>query len=184
MNDMITAARHHRELDGTLLSARVHKDAETLIRAQRVLCGDSGSTDLIRSVQRNPTHDESEEFMTPVQESYDEMKTVQTSIDWLEEEKRRRSSSDDAADRSGSSEEYGEYEDSVIQRSRTQDERLDVSHQDVDLIVTRVMSHRLRVRDGPDQEVFSSVMYPAAMPGLHGFQKRTINEILSTAFKE
>lgn len=183
MNDMITAARHHRELDGTLLTTRVHKDAEALIRAHRLMCGETRTADLIRTAEWKSTDDdESDNFMTPVQEFYDDdVKTMRTSMDWLEVEKRRQSSDDNGLD---SAEEYEGYEDSVVQRTRARDERMDVSELDVATIVPRVMSHRLRVRDGPVHEIFSSAMYPAAMPGLQAGQKKTIQEVLTAIFKD
>jgi hypothetical protein len=51
VDELFTAARHHHELDGTLLTSRAHRDAESLICIQRLLSGDSTSTELIRSIE-------------------------------------------------------------------------------------------------------------------------------------
>jgi len=38
---------------------------------------------------------------------------------------------------------------------------MDVSEVDIARIIPRVLTHRLRVRDGPDHEIFSGVVFPA-----------------------
>jgi len=176
LSDLITAVRHHKELDGTILTTRTHKDAEALIRAHRLLVGDTGATDLIRSVEKKSEVDDFDEsgFMTPAPDFYDEG----TSMDWFEHEKKypenegRKSSVEDEA-----------CDNSVLRRLRERDQRIDISEVDIAMIIPKVLAHRLRVRDGPDHEIFSSAVFPAATPHpLSGFQKRNVKDILGSLF--
>ena len=67
----------------------------------------------------------------------------------------------------------------------------DVSEEDVARIFPRVVSHRLRVRDGPDDEILGSVMWPAvpveggARAGAEvadgvklGWERKSVKEVL------
>lgn len=63
--------------------------------------------------------------------------------------------------------------------------RWDVSEVDVAKVVPRVVSHRLRVRSGPEDEVLSSVVFTAVPPigreGEHNkgtWKRRTVKDIL------
>ena len=162
MNDLFTAARHHHELDGTLLTTRAHKDAVALVRAQRLLCGDSTSTQLIRSAKTKTPEDS----RTRADEAYDDMKTIRVSLD------KSNTPGGKGKEVDG---------DSFFWQPRERDVRMDVSEVDVARIVPRVISHRLRVREGPDHEIFSSVMYPAASPSLQekgGGHRKTVKEII------
>jgi hypothetical protein len=47
--DLLTQARHHPALDGALLTARTHRDVDTMLRAARVIHGDSVGGALIRA---------------------------------------------------------------------------------------------------------------------------------------
>jgi hypothetical protein len=69
------------------------------------------------------------------------------------------------------------YTDSTFQ---LESQRMDVSEVDIARIIPRVLTHRLRVRDGPDHEILSSVVFPAVMTGSDKVEshRRTVKEIL------
>ena len=62
----------------------------------------------------------------------------------------------------------------------------DVSEVDAAKVVPRVISHRLRVRDGPEDELMSSIMFMATTPRVPtgvendgmAWRRRTVKEIL------
>ena len=62
--------------------------------------------------------------------------------------------------------------------------RWDVSEVDVAKVVPRVVSHRVRVRSGPEHEVLSSVVFMAVPPASEGGEKkgtwkrRTVKDII------
>jgi len=107
-SDLFSAARHHPQLDGTLLSSLARRDADALIAAARVL-GLGG------------------EVIVPLVEDSVESETSDGEWPWLGSEVRV----------------------------------LDVSEADVARIVPRVVSHRLRVRDGPEDEVLWNAVFGA-----------------------
>ena len=67
--------------------------------------------------------------------------------------------------------------DSIFQ---PESQRMDVSEVDIARIIPRVLTHRLRVRDGPDHEILSSAVFPAVLTGSDKVEshRRTIKEIL------
>jgi hypothetical protein len=103
---------------------------------------------------------------------------VAESLDRFMEKKKRKSFRNNGKE-FGVVEEHWEHEDSFLSQLQG-DTRMDVSEVDVARIVPRVISHRLRVRDGPDHEIFSSVIYPAASPNVQRVEKHrmTIKEII------
>jgi len=158
IDELFTAARHHHELDGTLLTSRAHRDAECLIRVQRLLSGDTTSTELIRSYEMEKVGEESSDgFVDP--ENGDPAGRVQAAI-LLE-----------------AGEDSTGYTDSTFQ---LESQRMDVSEVDIARIIPRVLTHRLRVRDGPDHEILSSVVFPAVLTGSDKVEshRRTVKEIL------
>src|ERR1700691_4033874 len=50
ISDLFSAARHHPQLDGTLLTARARKDVESLVKAERIIGGDLTGVEFIRVV--------------------------------------------------------------------------------------------------------------------------------------
>jgi hypothetical protein len=105
-SDLFSAARHHPQLDGTLLSSVARTAADTLIAAARVL-GIGG------------------EATVPLMDDAEESEPSEASHEWPDES------------------------DVHV---------LDVSEADVARIVPRVISHRVRVRDGPEDEVLGNVV--------------------------
>jgi hypothetical protein len=169
LDELFTAARHHHELDGTLLTSRAHRDAESLIRVQRLLSGDTTSTELIRSCEK--------------------------------EDKAGEGSSDGFIDQSGDlsdpaqplkQESWGRPQATILSESgpdstvhhastsQLESQMMDASEVDIARILPRVLTHRLRVRDGPDHEILSSVVFPAVLNGSDRVEshRRTVKEIL------
>ena len=174
VDEFFTATRHHHELDGTLLTSRAHKDVESLIRVQRLLSGDSTSTELIRSYELEDKVEEgsSDGFIDPENDAYDPGQPLKLKHDsWLA---RGRVQATILSE--GGPESTG-YTDSVFQ---LEPQRMDVSEVDVARIIPRVLTHRLRVRDGPDHEVLSSVVFSAVLTGSDKVEshRRTVKEIL------
>ena len=162
VDELFTAARHHHELDGTLLTSRAHRDAESLIRVQRLLSGDTTSTELIRSfeVEDKGGAESSDEFIDPGDGLSDPAgEGDQTTI---------------TPDNKPDSAWY------AVGGSQLDSRRMDVSEVDIARILPRVLTHRLRVRDGPDHETLSSVVFPAALNGSDKVEshRRTVKDIL------
>jgi hypothetical protein len=172
VDDLFTVTRHHHELDGTLLTSRAHKDAESLIRVQRLLSGDSTSTELIRSFEmEDKVGEESPDGFTdrgnfssdPAQplkhNGWPTGVTPQTTV-----------LSENGPGSIG-------YTDSTSQLGS---QSMDVSEVDVARILPRVWTHRLRVRDGCDHEIFSSAVFPATLTGSDKVDshRRAVKEIL------
>ena len=171
VDEFFTATRHHHELDGTLLTSRAHRDAESLIRVQRLLSGDSTSTELIRSYQMDNVGEESSDgFMDSENDAYDPTQPLKHN-NWFGRGKAQGTIlSESVPDSTG-------YSDGTFQ---LESQRMDVSEVDVARIIPRVLTHRLRVRDGPDHEILSSVVFPAVLTGSDKVEshRRTVKEIL------
>ena len=59
-------------------------------------------------------------------------------------------------------------------------EVMDVSEEDVATILPRVISHRVRVRDGPEDELLGSLVFCAAgpAPGKGQWERKTVKDIM------
>ncbi|EIW62645.1 uncharacterized protein TRAVEDRAFT_68983 [Trametes versicolor FP-101664 SS1] len=183
--DLFAATRHHPMLEGTLLTQRAHADAEALARAFRVLNGDTLGTALI--VQEAQLGGDRE---TAAAESFDDASWTEDG--WRSVESLTRSGrikaeflgvdngvrvrvNGDSVHSDGASALSGMYGDGggsgasppeaqALAMARAWPEVWDVSEEDVARVFPRAVSHRLRVRDGPDDEVLGSVMWPAVPP--------------------
>lgn len=141
--DLFSAARHHPRLDGTFLTVRAMEDAEDLARASRVLGVDPTGSELVR----NPDN------------------ALYPYADFGEDESRYDT------DEVGNNAIDGTYADpdSRIQNqpellttgAEVNMEPLYVSEADIARIAPRVVTHRLRVRSGPQDEVLSSAVFGA-----------------------
>ncbi|KAF8893568.1 hypothetical protein BD779DRAFT_1642013 [Infundibulicybe gibba] len=145
LSDLFSAARHHPQLDGALLTAKSMKDAEDLARAARVLGVNPTGTELVREfTERNDMY---QEFPDGNDSSYEIIAddvasgsvTIQVSHDW------RHHSIDDRS----------------LPQEGAMTPTLDMSEADVARIVPRVVSHRLRVRSGPEDEILGSAIFGA-----------------------
>ncbi|KAI0675401.1 hypothetical protein C8Q78DRAFT_1012230 [Trametes maxima] len=189
--DLFAATRHHPALDGTLLTQRAHADAEALARAFRVLNGDTVGTTLVsREAHMGDRDTAAADSFDDGSWTEDGWRSVES----LSGRTRANGSAHkevddfpgvdgirvqvDGADPSDiGSRPSGAYEDFVsadvassppdalaLAVARAWPEVWDVSEEDVARVFPRAVSHRLRVRDGPDDEVLGSVMWPAVAP--------------------
>jgi hypothetical protein len=127
--NLFAAARHHPELDGTLLTARARKDVDSLVRAGRVVGGDLTGVEVIKALAEIRAREEETE------------------------------SGERGDDRTGDETTTMNRVPSIM--STAGYEELDVSEADIARIVPRVISHRVRVRDGLEDEILASVVYSA-----------------------
>ena len=172
--DLIAAARHHHELDGTLLGIRCVEDAEALVRAHRVLCaGDVGSALVEQAAALTMTSATGSSLSFHHGGAAD----VNVHLHWAE----GRSFTTPSPWRPASAAEDRSHL-GVLDRQP----KWDVSEVDVAKVVPRVVSHRLRVREGPEDEMLAGVMFVATNPRvLTGvdhedgvWRRRTVKEIL------
>ncbi|KAF5338514.1 hypothetical protein D9611_013297 [Ephemerocybe angulata] len=148
LSDLFAAARHHPRLDGMLLTAKARKDAEDLARAARVIGSDLTGMELIRPVDKDDN--ESEYFDAQSDTRY--LRTIDESstTNLLRKDSFSKISSmgldDDAMD----------VEEVLVS---------DVTEVDVARTMPRVVTHRLRLRDGPEDEVLASAVIGATFGG-------------------
>ncbi len=170
ITDLIAAARHHHELDGTLLGIRCVQDAEGLVRAHRVLCaGDVGSALVEHAAALSITSAAGSTLSVHHGGTAD----VSVHLHWIEGGTFTTSSPRQPASET----------DWLHSDPRA---KWDVSEVDVAKVVPRVISHRLRVRDGPEDEMMASVIFMATSPrvptGVENkegvWRRRTVKEIL------
>lgn len=209
--DLFSAARHHPLLDGTLLTLRAHRDSEDLVRAYRVICGDSIGAELVTTVAAAPTLDapsmDSQESHTD-----EELRTEDehglswernTETEWLGAELkmgRRKASSIRSVEVriQGPDGPEGEPRSTPLESRESltpgfgvgsfmsplplPPEVWDVSEVDIGRIFPRVVSHRLRVRSGPDDEILGSIMHPAVHNQPHSnfqpHERKTVKQII------
>jgi hypothetical protein len=156
--DLFSAARHHPLLDGTFLTARAMQDAEDLARAGRVLGIDLTGGELVRS-QDNAKYSYAEDGHAD--ESVDQ--SMQARDDIANEIDSGSGAIDMDTDRVYL---YADNQNLPIHSAVTQDHQVNpdplyVSEADFARIVPRVITHRLRVRDSPQDEVLSSAVFGA-----------------------
>ncbi|KAI0084911.1 hypothetical protein BDY19DRAFT_968820 [Irpex rosettiformis] len=189
LQDLFAAARHHPMVDGSLLTLRAHHDAEDMVRAFRVVCGDSVGADLVSAVAASSTANgyvrHSEETSSTTEDASSGLGWDKTEDEWLGAELemgRQKASSvrsvrirvnddDDEEHRLTPGHQTHLFDDrSEMNGSRTdllaslprQPQVWDVSEADIGKVFPRVVSHRLRMRAGLDDEVLSGAMFPAA----------------------
>ena len=153
-SDLFSAARHHQEMDGTLLTARARRETDSLVKACRVL-GLSG------------------EILAPL--------TAQTRRQ--KEQPVRRSMAGDNAGAEVTSQE--EQVDHPTSAGHHRTPVLDISEADVARIVPRVISHRLRVLDSPEDQIHATAFFGAFQDGdntrdkmFEGWVRRSVKDIL------
>lgn len=172
--DLISAARHHHELDGTLLGVRSVQDAEALVRAHRVLgAGDVGSALVERTAALSMTSAAGSTLSFHPGGGED----VTVHLHWEEGSLTTVSPRGLASAASGAEVDWLHFDPR---------ERWDVSEVDAAKVVPRVISHRLRVRDGPEDEMMAGVMFMATAPRVPttvenngtAWRRRTVKEIM------
>ncbi|KAJ6500188.1 hypothetical protein C8R47DRAFT_1110790 [Mycena vitilis] len=159
-SDLFSAARQHSQLDATLLTAKSMKDAVALARAGRVIGCDLTGIELVRddaafaakSRKHEPERDHASDSDSPTTPEpvvtgnghahrYQAIEVVVEEVD-------------------GQS--IHEAAATLSEKMKAREpEVLEVSEADIARIAPRVMTHRLRVRDGPEDEVLASAMFAA-----------------------
>jgi hypothetical protein len=156
--DLFTATRHCGALDAMMLTARARQDAEVLARAARVLGVDQTGAELIKEVAIGASERIDQDSLT--ERGYPSSNTSTQSFEALIDGSALPFGLPDVASlhthrstRSALADEEGPLE-------------LDVSEADVARIFPRVVSHRVRVRDSPVDEILSSAVCGAvSWPG-------------------
>lgn len=172
MADLFSAVRNHHRVDGSLITRRAMIQAESLVKACRVLGVDLTGMELIRPAVLD--NDESE-AASSLKEEHDYLSvnigygpgTTIASMNTSREHHPLLAHSPAATGE-------GEYPPSSrpppglrLEEPDEEDEEqvelqeLDVTEVDVARIMPRVVSHRLRIRDGPDDEILSGAVFSA-----------------------
>ncbi|OJA20541.1 hypothetical protein AZE42_01605 [Rhizopogon vesiculosus] len=157
--DLFTATRHFGALDAMMLTARARQDAEVLTRAARLLGVDQTGAELIKDVAIGVSERTDQDSFT--ERGYGHSSTSMQSFEALIDGSVLPFDLPDVASvhthrsmRSALAEEEEPLE-------------LDVSEADVARIFPRVVSHRVKVRDSPVDEILSSAVCGAvSWPGL------------------
>lgn len=158
MADIFSATRHHPRLEGTLLGRAALKDAEALVRAGRVVGADLTGMELLR-----PEVGVGAEDTSGLEEGHDEHGHENEDEDEDEGEEDYSS----ALDISIHNEPFISIRAPSVASSATPTATarsigiLDVSEVNIARIVPRVISHRVRVRSAPDEEVLASALFGA-----------------------
>ncbi|KAJ7217740.1 hypothetical protein GGX14DRAFT_516982 [Mycena pura] len=161
-SDLFSAARHHSQLDGMWLTAKSKKDVIELARAGRVIGGDLTGIELVR---------DDAAYAARARDNVGNGAKAEQDLDGESRDTTRQA----AVTGDGLMHRYpieavveevdGEapaLQDVKAQRAQLQKpDVLELSEADIARIAPRVMTHRLRVRDGPHDEVLGSAMYPA-----------------------
>ncbi|KAF7985044.1 hypothetical protein HWV62_8881 [Athelia sp. TMB] len=147
ISDLFSATRHHPQLDAMLLTARARKDTDALVRAARVIGGDPTGTEFISIMGKGAEAKARGE--PPFVETYaygaGYEDSLSADMDW------EHVNGHDSMNRSQLS--------AVFSEATSEELTLDASEADIARIVPRVLSHRLRVRDGPEHEILGSLRY-------------------------
>lgn len=134
LSDLMSATRHNSRLDGTLLTAQSIKDARDLVKASRVLGADLTGMELLRPVRSSSGQENEEGNYQTEEDEEEEFHSTHSNPEILQ----------------------------GLVNSKV-NPVLEVSEVDVARIFPRVVSHRLRLREGPHDEVLSSVLYGATV---------------------
>ncbi|KAL4078286.1 hypothetical protein V8B97DRAFT_1865810 [Scleroderma yunnanense] len=176
--DLFTATRHFGSLDAMLLTVRARQDAEALICASRVLGVDPTGAELIKEAANNvPEAPPSEVASCSTRRSYPPCDSIASEssdalLDTVDVPEIHIPSLASTARRSFAG---GFSQDDVLE--------LDVSEADIARIFPRVISHRVRVRDSPFDEVLSSAICgTVSRPDSDGrellWERSTVKDIL------
>lgn len=172
--DLFSATRHYGPLDAMMLTVRARRDAEALVRASRVLGVDRTGAELIKEYA-----EQSRETASTSTYPHSLHSVAGASSDGLMEEFDVPESHDPPG---GSS-----LRHSMASQSEEPTE-LDVSEADIARMFPRVVSHRIRVRDSPFDEILSSAVCGATSTHWHGnesqggetvqWERETVKDIL------
>ncbi|KAL4262553.1 hypothetical protein AB1N83_005471 [Pleurotus pulmonarius] len=181
--DLFSAVRHHPQLDGTLLTAQSHRDALDLIKAARLLGIDLTGMEIIKMSldEENARYRNRQGLGTSTVEGA-------STVDYGE-------AMSDVYSGIGSGigllSPFGDAEDQPsIQESEApvdaypNREPMDISEADVARIIPRVVSHRVRVRDSPEDEVLASTYFGAVAAKSTDQSRSTVKDILINILAE
>lgn len=176
LNDLFSATRHRAGLDGTFLTARCMSDAEKLVRAHRVVSTDLNGMELLRDGddenwiledQDDEEHDNDEDEDDDDNDDDDENSDEQ----WQTVEADEFSSFGITFPKSLNSKKQPQTTVSSNSKSKTKTNKkinnnnnnlkngipkLEVTEINIARMFPRCVSHRLRVRDGPREEVVAA----------------------------
>ncbi|TEB37205.1 hypothetical protein FA13DRAFT_890774 [Coprinellus micaceus] len=156
LSDLFSAARHHPRLDAMLLTAKARKDAEHLARAARVIGSDLTGMELVRP--ESTDDDESEYFDAQSDTRYGRTIDESSTTNLLRKDSFM----------------YGGSASRISTVSRDDEEDgvvvLDVTEVDVARTMPRIVSHRLSLRSGPEDEILASAVMGATFGGSDGLQ--------------
>lgn len=208
MTDLFAAVRHHPELEGTLVTRRAAVAAEALVRAFRVLGGDAGGTELVRiaagvsdidfgahSVSESASVTGSGRVSMGLGEEWESVGWEATAGVGAEmnpplDLRVNIEPPEDTQSQRGFAESLATTTELVpaVPKSAAV---WDVSEIDIARVFPRIVTHRLRVRDGPADEILGGVIFPAVSTALgasvrnkeeevdgHEYERRTVKEIL------
>lgn len=181
--DLFSAVRHHPQLDGTLLTAQSHRDALDLIKAARLLGIDLTGMEIIKmSLDETNTRCRNRQVLS------DNTAEGASTVDYGE-------AMSDVYSGIGSGigllSPFGDGEDQPsIQESEApveaypNREPMDISEADVARIIPRIVSHRVKVRDGPEDEVLASTYFGAVAAKSTDQSRSTVKDILINILAE
>ncbi|KAJ7594542.1 hypothetical protein C8J56DRAFT_926997 [Mycena floridula] len=160
-SDLFSAARHHPQLEGRLLGAKARKDADTLARAARVLGGEPSGMELLKewAPLRAQESGSSQSTFSKLSDSGESGIFQRLGFEEIMGDITRNVPPIGGTEKTNSLATYEPEE-----QSTNSVPILEVSAADIARIVPRVMSHRLRVRDGPQGEVLGSAVFGATYP--------------------
>lgn len=170
--DLFSAARHYGPLDGMMLTLRARQDAEALARASRVLGTDRTGAELIKEHAERSRETDS---ISTYPHSHPSIASA---------------SSDALVDGFDVLETYEPLDGSSLHHSLAsqleETVELDVSEADIARMFPRVVSHRIRVRNSPFDEILSSAVCGAtSFPGDESqdgeavqWERETVKDIL------
>ncbi|KAG2016357.1 hypothetical protein CC2G_009529 [Coprinopsis cinerea AmutBmut pab1-1] len=186
LSDLFSAVRHHPSLDGMMLTASARKDAEALARAARVIGADLTGMELLRPPGHMTKDDEADGDDSSAYYSIPDIGAshIAPQISHSPQYSRRTQL---LGDESSTTPLLRQDSASVFTNARTigttthghgqgatsEDEEpepsshdvevevLEVTEVDVARIVPRVVTHRLRLRDSPSEEVLASAVVGA-----------------------
>ncbi|KAH7876687.1 uncharacterized protein C8R40DRAFT_1098282 [Lentinula edodes] len=185
VSDLFSATRHHHQLEGRLVSITAIKDASELSRAARVLGGDPTGMELISETLRSDAR--TDDNSTTGGETGDErfskvLNDVESAFVVIDPQVN--------IENHLSTEFAHEDSDSVRVPALPV---LDLTQADIARIVPRVLTHRLRVKDGPEDEVLASAVFGAAFSATSKKEERgrkrdrnrvTVKELLVEILQE
>ncbi|KAH0589583.1 hypothetical protein H2248_005316 [Termitomyces sp. 'cryptogamus'] len=154
MSDLFSAVRHHPKLDGTFLTAKSMNDANDLARAGRVLGIDPTGGELLRCYSSTDYEGEHDEDSTRGQLSSEMHEYIASGSESVTLDIPRESISLHSAK---------DHDTGPVSVSRPEDSTgtLFVSEAAIARVVPRAVTHRLRVRDGPSDEVLAGAIFGA-----------------------